>query len=134
MGCYNYFVDYKGAIQPLTLTMNKKLWAKAEDKIDKNETYTFWGDIISNVITKKITIEADFGEDEERIVKRTIKERMITGAKANEENGYDVKDIKVAIKEKAKWYEDLKTKKQLTGNNRNDKDDNDLDNMLDEED
>jgi len=125
-----YYVDFAGNLQPCTLVAEGKAWAKMEDKIEKGQTVLFWGNIVNTVTTKTVKIEADFGEDEEKVITRSIKERLIKGAKfVEEEKKYTKEDIAKAIKVKQQYYEDLKMRKVLGETESNDEDDNFLNDL-----
>lgn len=105
-----YYVDYNGDLQPITLVANAKNWSKMEDKIEKGSTIIFWGDIVNFLKTETITVEADFGDDQEYIRTRVTKERLITGAKIQDDDkAYNIDDIKAGIARHAEKIEQLMT-------------------------
>lgn len=112
-----FYVDYSGNLQPLTLVAEGKTFTKLEGGLEAGETVTFWGNIISSVSTQTILVEADFGDDEEKVITRTRKERMVTGAKIQEEGlSYKKKDINAGLKAKSEYHEQLKSAKTFNEN------------------
>lgn len=110
-----YFVGYDGLPKPVRLVAEGKTWTQIEAKLESGETVTFWGDIVNSVSTIKQVIEADFGEDEERIITNTKKERVIRGAKINEENAYEAKEMKAGLKSLGEHYAQLKEDAMIQG-------------------
>ena len=109
-----FCVDYNGKINPVSFIVPEKYWGKIQGELEKGETIIVHGDIVSNSETKTITIEMDFGEDEERVITRTVKERLIKGVKrVEDEKAYKAKDFKKALQQRQKDLESLKTKEQF---------------------
>jgi hypothetical protein len=106
-----FYVDYNGKINPVSFAVPEKYWGKVQGELEKGETLTVHGDIMSNAVTKTIITEMDFGEDEERVITTSIKERLIKGLKrVDEEKAYKTKDIKKAIQQRQKDLKELTTK------------------------
>ncbi len=133
-----YYVDYNGKLNSVYFTVPEKFWNKVQGELEKGETIYVYGDIVSSVITKTITVEADFGSDDERIIHNTVKERIVKGLKrVEEEKSFEKKLIKEAMKQRVKDLEGLKAKGLFTGNSGETKkaevinDDNELPFLLD---
>lgn len=125
-----FIVDYSGNLKPLTLKAPEKVFAKLEKQVDPddNPIMIFYGDIINSVETKKITIEVDFGEDKERVITNSRRERIVTGGKFSEKE-IDHDDLKEAKKQRKKYLETLKDKAKGTfdgGKNNEPEDDDEL--------
>lgn len=110
-----FIVDYSGNMQPISFVVPKKYWGKVEDKFEKGETLYVACDIVNTAETKTIKTEMEIGEDEEKIITRNIKERVITGIKRvdNDERIYSKGDIKEGMVKRGKFLEDLKTKNKF---------------------
>lgn len=125
-----FIVDYSGNLKPLTLKAPEKVFAKLEKQVDPddNPIMIFYGDIINSVETKKITIEVDFGEDKERVITNSRRERIVTGGKFSDKE-IDPDDFKEAKKQRKKYLETLKDKAKGTfdgGKNNEPEDDDEL--------
>lgn len=126
-----YIVDYSGNLKPVSFLVNKKVWKKAEGAFEKGETLYVTGDILSVAETKIIKIEMEFGDDEERVVTRRVRERLITGIKRVEEDKtYEKDDLNKAAKQREKFLEELKAKAEFAGDDKRNNDDEDPDGEL----
>lgn len=113
---YGYYVDFMGNLQNITLVAEGKHWEQIEAKVEKGETITFWGDIRNSVHTFEQVIEADFGDDEIKVITRTTKERVITGAKyTDEEKAFTQEQIAEGLRAKVAYHEELKQKALFGG-------------------
>lgn len=122
-----FIVDYSGNVKPLTLKAPKGVYEKLEGTVEKGNVINFWGDIVNSVETKTIVIEADFGEDQERVVTNSRRERLIVGAKYSDKE-FEKKDIKEAFEQREKYLQSLIDKKRgtFTGGNTEVEDDDEL--------
>ncbi len=117
-----FCVDYNGKLNPVSFVVPEKLWGKVQGELEKGETITAYGDILSNATTKTIVVEMDFGEDEERVITNTIKERVIKGIKrVDDEKAYKAKDFKKAMQQRQQDLEALKVKKDFGADNNDNK-------------
>lgn len=128
-----YIVDYNGVLRPISFATTDKVWKGFQKKLEEEggETLLVWGNLISTVEVIRISTEAEFGEDEDRVITRPVKQRVIIGASLiDNESTYDEKDIKKALKAKEKEYEKMKSeadsKKLFNGKEDGDNDDDDI--------
>jgi hypothetical protein len=124
-----FIVNYNGDLYPLTLKAPKKIYSKLEDKVEKNDVIIFWGEVINSIETKKIHIEADFGDDQDRIITNTKRERLVSGAKFSTKD-IEEDDLKEAFKQREKHLKALQDKgkfdKKVQEKEENSIDDDDL--------
>lgn len=113
-----FIVDYSGNMQPISFVVGEKIWNKIDGEFEKGETLYIACNIANTVETKTVKTEMQFGEDEEKVVVRNIKERVITGIKRvdSDEKIYSKGDIKEGMVKRGKFLEDLKTKNKFEEN------------------
>lgn len=105
-----FIVDFAGNLKPVSFLLSEKVWKKAEGAFEKGETLYVTGKILSIAETKVIKIEMQFGDDEERVITRRVRARLITGIKRIEDKAYEKEDLKKAAKQREKYLEELKNK------------------------
>ncbi|MWV44893.1 hypothetical protein GRF59_14825 [Paenibacillus sp. HJL G12] len=91
-----------------------------ENTYEKGQTVKVFGDIVNQTIISKKTIEVGFGEPQEQIDRKSVREYIVTGGTPpmdeDDKNAFDTTLIKQALKKREEAIEKKKAEKKSKEN------------------
>ncbi|MNH75618.1 hypothetical protein D3C73_278650 [compost metagenome] len=112
-----YIPIYGGSVIPFSVVVDNPAAVNyVTSNYEKGNTVSVHGDIVNQTIITKKEIEVGFGDPQEKIDRKTIREYVVKGGSApydeDSNNAFDTELIKKALKDREKYIEEMKEKKK----------------------